>query len=89
MKASEGALVAEATGEVTKTEDGVLVVRRIHVRYRLEADPDQRDVIDRVHGFHARRCPVARTLGGCVEIRTSYDLVPPGQQKPSAGSDHT
>jgi uncharacterized OsmC-like protein len=78
VKASEGALVAEATGEVEKTQDGVLVVRRIHVHYRLEASPDQAGVVDRVHSFHAQRCPVARTLAGCVEVSTSYDLVPPG-----------
>ena len=77
MKASGGALVAEATGEVAKSQDGVLLVRRIHVHYRLKAPPDQTDVIDRVHSFHAQRCPVARTLADCVEISTSYDLVPP------------
>lgn len=74
--------MAEATGEIEKTEDGVLVVRRIHVHYRLEAPPDQKGVIDRVHSFHAQRCPVARTLGGKVEISTSYDLVPPGRHEP-------
>lgn len=64
------------TGEIEKTEDGVIVVRRIHVRYRLRADPGKREVIDRVLGFHASKCPVARTLGGCVDITTELDLVP-------------
>jgi hypothetical protein len=25
-------------------------------------------------GFHADRCPVARTIGGCVDITTSLEL---------------
>jgi hypothetical protein len=27
-----------------------------------------------VLGLHADRCPVARTIGGCVAISTSLDL---------------
>jgi uncharacterized OsmC-like protein len=69
-------LVSEVTGEIETTEDGVLVVRKIHVRYRLTADPEHRETIDRVLGFHARKCPVARTLQGCVEVTTELELVP-------------
>src|SRR6266511_2282478 len=54
----------------------VLVVKRIHVTYRLVADLEQRDTIERVLGFHADRCPVARTIGGCVDITTAVDLLP-------------
>jgi uncharacterized OsmC-like protein len=63
----------------------VLVVRRIHVTYHLIvddtvlADEAQRARIDRVLGFHAERCPVARTIGGCVDITTSLNLRAAGQ----------
>jgi hypothetical protein len=40
------------------------------------ADQKQRAAIERVLGFHADRCPVARTIGGCVAISTSLDLQP-------------
>jgi uncharacterized OsmC-like protein len=73
--AGHGRLVSEVTGEIDTTDDGVLVVRRVHVRYRLKADPDMREVIDRVLGFHARKCPVARTIDGCIEVTTELDLV--------------
>lgn len=59
-----------------KTEDGVLVLRRVHVRFTLRADPAKRDAIDRVLGFHARKCPVARSIGGSVDISTELELVP-------------
>jgi uncharacterized OsmC-like protein len=52
----------------------VLVVKRIHVTYRLAADEAQRATIERVLGLHADRCPVARTIGGCVAISTGLDL---------------
>ncbi len=53
-----------------ETEGKVLVVKRIHVVHHLRAAPEHREVVERVHGFHAEYCPVARTLRGCVEITT-------------------
>jgi uncharacterized OsmC-like protein len=56
------------------------VVKRIHVTYHLtvdqtvHADEAKRAAIERVLGFHAERCPVARTIGGCVAITTSLEL---------------
>ena len=69
MKASEGRLVGEVRGEV-ETDDGVLVLRRIHVVYTLQAAPGQQETIERVHGFHARFCPVYRSLEAAIQITT-------------------
>ena len=48
----------------------MLVIKRIHVRYHLKAPADQHEIAERVHGFHADYCPVARSIGGCIEITT-------------------
>jgi uncharacterized OsmC-like protein len=56
-------------------EDKVLVIKRITVRYRLAVAEDRREEAERVHGFHARFCPVARSLEGGIEIRTELELV--------------
>jgi hypothetical protein len=32
--------------------------------------------IDRAEGFHVRTCPVARSIGGSVDITTELVLVP-------------
>jgi len=55
-----------------ETDDGVLVLRRIHVEYAINASPEHRDTIDRVHGVHAAHCPVARSLGGAIDVSTSW-----------------
>jgi uncharacterized OsmC-like protein len=62
-------------GEVEK--DGkVLVIRHIHVTYRLRgvafADRHQ---VERVHGFHARFCPVARSLEDAIAVTTEVVYV--------------
>jgi len=54
-----------------EVEDKVLVIKRIRVRYQLTDCPeDKREAAERAHAFHASRCPVARSIGGSIEIRT-------------------
>lgn len=55
----------------------MLVIQRIHVTYTLRIEPDQRETAERVHGFHAEFCPVARSIGGSIEITTSLQMVDP------------
>ena len=52
IDASNGKLVAEITGEV-ETEEGVLIIRRIHVVMPLAAPASSRETIERVHGLYA------------------------------------
>ena len=61
--------MSEAIGEV-ELDDGVLVIRRIHVVLKLKADESQRETARRVHGFFADRCPVYRTLKPAIAITT-------------------
>lgn len=67
------------------------MVKRIHVTYHLaideavHADEAKRAAIDRVLGFHAERCPVARTIGGCVDITTSLELTTLSPERRSPG----
>lgn len=76
IDASGGRLTADVTGEVEK-EDGVLVIRRIHVQMRLAAASELSETIERVHGFYAMRCPLYRTRHNAIALSSSYELVPP------------
>ena len=73
IDASGGKLTADVTGEV-ETEEGVLVIRRIHVHMRLAATDDLRETIERVHGMYAMRCPLYRTLRGSIALSSSYEI---------------
>ena len=55
----------------------MLVIRRIHVTYHLQAAEEHRETIARIHGFHAGFCPVARSIQRCIEIETEFELVAP------------
>jgi len=67
--------VAEAVGEIEKDE-GVLVIRRIHVKMLLKASEEQRATAERVHGMYADRCPVYRSLRDAIAITTELVFLP-------------
>jgi len=76
IDASNGRLTAEVTGEVEQ-EEGVLVIRRIHVAMKLAAPESARATVERVHGIYAMNCPLYRTLHNAIQLTSSYELVPP------------
>jgi uncharacterized OsmC-like protein len=74
VDASGGRLQADVTGEV-ELDGKTLVIKRIHAHYRLQSDGVDKDIVERVHGFHADRCPVARSIREAIAISTSYELI--------------
>jgi uncharacterized OsmC-like protein len=73
IEAGGGRLSADVTGEV-ETEDGVLVIRRIHVSFTLAAPDSARATVERVHAMYAMRCPLYRTLHTAITLTSSVQL---------------
>lgn len=74
IDASNGRLTADVKGEV-ESEDGVVVIRRIHVAMRIVAAEEARATVERVHGIYAMHCPLYRTLHNAIQLTSSFDLV--------------
>ncbi len=74
IDASDGKLTAEVTGEVEQ-EDGVLVIRRIHVSMHLVAPEGAMEKVERVHTIYPMNCPLYRTLHNAIELTSSVELV--------------
>jgi uncharacterized OsmC-like protein len=74
IDASDGRLTADVTGEVEQ-EEGVLVIRRIHVAMRLLAPEQVRETVERTHSIYAMRCPLYRTLHKAIQLTSSFQLV--------------
>jgi uncharacterized OsmC-like protein len=71
----DGRLRVEATGDV-EDEDGILVLRRIHVVAHLVADETQREPAERAAATFHDRCPVYRSIGAAVAITSELDFRP-------------
>lgn len=59
-------------GEI-ESDAGVLIIRRIHVTYSLEAPDADPKLVERVLAMHAQACPVYRSLHPQIEITTSLE----------------
>jgi uncharacterized OsmC-like protein len=73
IAADEGRASCVTHGEV-ETEEGVLVIKRIHVAFTIFAPEDKRETIERVHGVFAGKCPVYRSLRSAIQITSSFEL---------------
>jgi uncharacterized OsmC-like protein len=66
---------AVARGEV-EVDDGVLVLRRIHVVFTLKDVPaDKVAAAERAHEMFKTKCPVYRSLHRAIDITTELTLV--------------
>src|SRR6266446_1433278 len=76
IDASDGRLTADVTGEV-EAEEGVLVIRRIHVAMRLVASEEVKDTVERVHGIYAMNCPLYRTIPNLKQSHSTHFFLHP------------
>lgn len=74
VRADEERLIGETTGEIETTEDGVLVIRRIHIHYKLKADEANRAAINRAFETHPPKCPVYRSISNTIDITTELTV---------------
>jgi hypothetical protein len=75
IDAGHGRLTGEISGEI-ETEDGVLVIRRIHLSMRLIAPEEVKATVERVHEMYAMRCPLYCTFHKTLQLTSSYTLEP-------------
>ena len=66
-------LQIDAVGE-HEVEDGVVILRRIHVTAHLRAKSSQRETVERVFPLFASQCPVHRSIQKAIDITTELDF---------------
>ncbi len=78
IPAGEGYLDSDTCGKIEK-DGNVLVIRRIHITYRLKIDAalreDKRDAINRALRLHPNSCPVYRSISDSIDITAELEFV--------------
>ena len=78
IPAGDGFLHSESVGELEK-ESGVLVIKRVHVKYTLKVDSalreEKAEAIQRAFDLHADSCPVYRSIYTSIDITKELDIV--------------
>ena len=67
-------LQMDAVGE-HEAEDGVLVLRRIHVVAHLRAPANKRETVERIFPLFASNCPMHRSIHKAIDITLELDFV--------------
>jgi uncharacterized OsmC-like protein len=70
---SDGRLKVDAIGEI-ESDEGILVIRRIHVVAHLKAAASQREAAERVIASYEKECPVYRSLHKAIDITSELDF---------------
>lgn len=69
--ADDVSAVAEGDNDV---RDGLPVLTRIVVHYRLRIPPDSRERVDRALARHQEKCPTAESLKGAVAVTWTAEI---------------
>lgn len=75
INAQDGRLTAEITGDVEKGDDGVLIIKRIHVSHTLKSAAANREAAERVHRVYADRCPLYRSVKDAISVTSDLSFV--------------
>lgn len=67
-------ITADVEG-INEIRDGLPVLRRIVVHYRLRIPEGTRETVDRALERHASKCPTAQSLAGAVDVEWTADIV--------------
>ena len=67
--------MGDVRGDVEKAEDGVLVIKRIHVKFRLRVADGDQGTAKRVHGIYATGCPLYRSVKDSIAVTSELALI--------------
>jgi uncharacterized OsmC-like protein len=76
IDAQNGKLTAEVRGEVETADDGVLIIKRIHVVHTLKAAQADQPTAERVHALYAGHCPLYRSVKDAITVTSELSFVP-------------
>ena len=66
-------LSAEVEGDIEDI-DGVMVITKIRVRYRMKVPKGKRDKAERALATHEQKCPAATSIKRGIEVEWSADI---------------
>ena len=66
-------LTADVEGDIEDI-DGVLVITRIRVRYRMKVPKDKRAAAERALATHEGKCPAATSVKRGIEVEWKADI---------------
>jgi uncharacterized OsmC-like protein len=69
-----GVLETEVEGDIEAGENKVLLLTKVHIKYRLKIPKGKRQQAERALSLHHSRCPVSQSVERGIRVEWSADI---------------
>jgi uncharacterized OsmC-like protein len=69
-----GSLETEVAGDIEEGENKVLLLTRVHIKYRLKIPQGKREQAERALSLHHSRCPVSQSVERGIRVEWSAEI---------------
>lgn len=69
-----GSLETEVEGDIEEGEHKVLLLTKVHVKYRLKIPKGKREQAERALSLHHSRCPVSQSVERGIHVEWSAEI---------------
>jgi uncharacterized OsmC-like protein len=69
-----GSLETEVEGDIEEGENKVLLLTRVHIKYRLKIPRGKREQAERALSLHHSRCPVSQSVERGIRVEWSAEI---------------
>ena len=66
-----GSLESEVEGDIEEGENKVLLLTRVHIKYRMKIPQGKREQAERALSLHHSRCPVSQSVERGIRVEWS------------------
>lgn len=72
--AYDGSLKTEVDGDIEEGENRVLLLTKVHIKYRMKIPKGKREQAERALSLHHSRCPVSQSVERGIRVEWSADI---------------
>ncbi len=74
IAANDGSLETDVEGDIEAGEHRVLLLTRVHIKYRMKIPKGKREQAERALALHHSRCPVSQSVERGIRVEWSADI---------------
>jgi uncharacterized OsmC-like protein len=74
IAAYNGSLETEVEGDIEEGDNKVLLLTKVHIKYKLNIPKGKREHAERALSLHHLRCPVSQSVERGIRVEWSADI---------------
>jgi uncharacterized OsmC-like protein len=74
IPAYTGTLETEVEGDIEEGDHKVLLLTKVHIKYKLKIPPGKREQAERALALHDSRCPVSQSVQRGIQVEWSAEI---------------